>query len=131
MFLNEKAKITKNNPIFYFFSSHFSHHVSRLCKIGSKSFAFVVNLYSTLIGISGYIFLVIRPSFSSSDNLSDKTVLLISFRLLFNSLNLTTFLELKFFNINNDHLLPKTSQIFSIPHFSSKDLVSGFDLEFK
>src|SRR5688572_4049273 len=110
--------------------SHFSHHLLRLCKISSRSFVLVVNAYSTFSGISGYIFFVIKPSCSSSDNLSDKTVLLIPFRLLFNSLNLTTFLILKFFNISNDHLLPRTSQISNISHFSTKVLVSDLELRF-
>ena len=110
------------------FNSHLWHHLLRFSKISSRSFALFVNLYSTLIGISGYIFLVTRPSCSSSANLSERTVLLMPFKFLFNSLNLITFLLLRFLNSSNDHLLLKTFQILSILQLSSCSLFSEMEL---
>ena len=50
-------------------------HLPNSFRITSSSFARRVRLYSTLGGISGYIFLETRPSRSSSNSLSDNTVL--------------------------------------------------------
>src|SRR5919205_1784049 len=95
---------------------HLLTHLPNSFRTTSSSFARLVRLYSTLGGISGYIFLETRPSRSSSNSLSDNTVLLIPDNTFFSSLNRITSFVLKFFKINKDHLLPRTSHILATSH---------------